>query len=166
MEAVLAQAEAQPPDVALVDIGLPGMSGIGGIRRIKEKWPDTSPVMLTVHDDDERIMEALCAGANGYLLKNTDPVRLLEAIRDPAAGGSPMSREAARTYASRNGCTEPAGRRREPEDGGGDAACEPAHGLLARASHLRIAAGSLTRRSRGQGAAERTAVGARHYAFG
>jgi DNA-binding NarL/FixJ family response regulator len=82
--------------VALIDIGLPGMNGIEGIRRIHERWPAVSPVMLTVYDDDERILEALCAGANGYLLKNTPAVRLLEAIRDSATGGSPMSPEVAR----------------------------------------------------------------------
>jgi DNA-binding NarL/FixJ family response regulator len=96
MEAVLAQGTAEPPHVALVDIGLPGISGIEGIRRIRERWPAVSPVVLTVYDDDERILEALCAGANGYLLKNTAPPRLLEAIRDSASGGSPMSPEVAR----------------------------------------------------------------------
>lgn len=96
MEAALAQMGGAPPHVALVDIGLPGMNGIEGIRRIHERWPDVSPVMLTVYDDDERILEALCAGANGYLLKNTPAVRLLEAVRDSATGGSPMSPEVAR----------------------------------------------------------------------
>jgi DNA-binding NarL/FixJ family response regulator len=96
MEAVLAQGTAEPPHVALVDIGLPGISGIEGIRRIRERWPAVSPVVLTVYDDDGRILEALCAGANGYLLKNTAPPRLLEAIRDSASGGSPMSPEVAR----------------------------------------------------------------------
>jgi DNA-binding NarL/FixJ family response regulator len=96
MEAAIRAMTGQPPDVALCDIGLPGMSGIEGIRRIHEKWPQTSPVMLTVYDDDDRILEALCAGANGYLLKNTPPARLLEAILDSASGGSPMSPEVAR----------------------------------------------------------------------
>jgi DNA-binding NarL/FixJ family response regulator len=96
MEAALAQPGGVSPHVALVDIGLPGMNGIEGIRRIHDRWPSVCPVMLTVYDDDERIMEALCAGANGYLLKNTPPVRLLEAIKDSAAGGSPMSPEVAR----------------------------------------------------------------------
>ncbi len=96
MEAALAQSSAAPPHVALIDIGLPGMNGIEGTRRIRDRWPAVSPLVLTVYDDDERILEALCAGANGYLLKNTPPVRLLEAIRDSAAGGSPMSPEVAR----------------------------------------------------------------------
>ena len=72
------------------------MNGIEGIRRIQAAWPDVSPVILTVYDDDERILEALCAGANGYLLKNTPPVRLLAAIQDSASGGAPMSPEVAR----------------------------------------------------------------------
>ena len=96
MEAALAKPGATPPHVALIDIGLPGINGIEGIRRIRDRWPSVCPVMLTVYDDDHRIMEALCAGANGYLLKNTPPVRLLEAIRDSASGGSPMSPEVAR----------------------------------------------------------------------
>jgi DNA-binding NarL/FixJ family response regulator len=95
MEGALGQS-AEPPHVALVDIGLPGLSGIEGIRRIRERWPLVSPLVLTVYDDDDRILEALCAGANGYLLKNTSPIRLLDAIRESASGGSPMSPEVAR----------------------------------------------------------------------
>jgi DNA-binding NarL/FixJ family response regulator len=96
MEAALSAMNGRAPDVALCDIGLPGMNGIEGIRFIHDRWPQTSPVMLTVYDDDERILEALCAGANGYFLKNTPPVKLLEAIRESAVGGSPMSPEVAR----------------------------------------------------------------------
>ncbi len=96
MEDALGPLTEEPPHVALIDIGLPGMNGIEGIRRIHDRWPSVSSVMLTVYDDDERILEALCAGANGYLLKNTPAVRLLEAIRDTATGGSPMSPEVAR----------------------------------------------------------------------
>jgi DNA-binding NarL/FixJ family response regulator len=84
------------PDVALVDIGLPGMSGIDGIRELKSRCPDVLPLMLTVYQDDDRIFAALCAGACGYLLKNTPPARLLESLRDAAAGGAPMSPEVAR----------------------------------------------------------------------
>src|SRR5499427_1218152 len=84
------------PDVALVDIGLPGMSGIEGIRLLREKYPSTVLVMLTVYEDDERIFEALCAGACGYLLKKTPPARLLEYLKDVTSGGSPMSPEVAR----------------------------------------------------------------------
>jgi DNA-binding NarL/FixJ family response regulator len=82
--------------VALVDIGLPGMSGIQGIPLLKQACPNASILVLTVYDDDARIFEALCAGACGYLLKNTPPARLLEAIREVADGGAPMSPEVAR----------------------------------------------------------------------
>jgi DNA-binding NarL/FixJ family response regulator len=68
--------------VALVDIGLPGMSGIEGLRLLREKYPPTVLVMLTVYEDDERTFEALCGGASGYLLKKTPPARLLEYLKD------------------------------------------------------------------------------------
>jgi DNA-binding NarL/FixJ family response regulator len=84
------------PDVALVDIGLPGMSGIDGIRELKICCPSVLPLMLTVYQDDERIFAALCAGARGYLLKNTPPARLLDSLRDAVAGGAPISPEIAR----------------------------------------------------------------------
>jgi DNA-binding NarL/FixJ family response regulator len=96
MEEALADVGANLPDVALVDIGLPGMSGIEGIQLLKQQYPDLSLVALTVYDDDDRIFEALCAGATGYLLKKTAPARLLESLRDVVAGGSPMSPEVAR----------------------------------------------------------------------
>lgn len=85
-----------PPDVALVDIGLPGISGIEAVRRLKAKYPDLLCLILTVYEDNERIFDALCAGACGYLLKKTPPARLLESIREAASGGSPMSPEIAR----------------------------------------------------------------------
>jgi DNA-binding NarL/FixJ family response regulator len=84
------------PQVVLVDIGLPKMSGIEGIRILREQHPTMNLVVLTIYDDDERIFDALCAGASGYLLKKTPPVRLLESLRDVVAGGSPMSPEIAR----------------------------------------------------------------------
>jgi DNA-binding NarL/FixJ family response regulator len=96
MEEALAQPWAEVPDVALVDIGLPGMSGIEGIRRLRQKYPSMAVIMLTIYDDDERIFEALCAGACGYLLKKTPPAKLLEYLRDATTGGSPMSPEVAR----------------------------------------------------------------------
>jgi len=83
-------------DVALVDIGLPGMSGIEGTRLIRERRPRLPILVLTVYDDDDRIFDALCAGACGYLLKKTPPARLLEGVREAAAGGAPMSPEVAR----------------------------------------------------------------------
>jgi DNA-binding NarL/FixJ family response regulator len=82
-------------DVVLMDIGLPGLSGIEGIRRLKERRPQLLLIALTVYDDDQRIFEALCAGASGYLLKKTPPDRLLEGLRDVAGGGAAMSPEIA-----------------------------------------------------------------------
>jgi DNA-binding NarL/FixJ family response regulator len=96
MEEALARVDRELPDVLLVDIGLPGMSGIEGTRRIKELHPGLAVLMLSVYDDDRRIFDALCAGACGYLLKNTPPARLLESLREVAGGGAPMSPEVAR----------------------------------------------------------------------
>ena len=96
MEDALASMPSHLPDVALVDIGLPGMSGIDGIRLLQERHPKLLLLALTVYDDDDRIFEALCAGACGYLLKKTPPARLLESLSEAVAGGSPMSPEIAR----------------------------------------------------------------------
>ena len=96
MEEALAAVDRDPPDVALVDIGLPGMSGIQGVRLLKERHPALLPLILSVFGDDERIFDALCAGACGYLLKNTPPARLLECIAEAVRGGGPMSPEVAR----------------------------------------------------------------------
>src|SRR4029434_447361 len=71
-------------------IGLPGMSGIEGVAILKERYPDLLILMLTVYDDDERIFDAMCAGASGYLLKKTPPARLLESLREAVNGGAPM----------------------------------------------------------------------------
>jgi len=83
------------PDVLLSDIGLPGMSGIEGVKILKEKYPQMLILMLTVYEDDERIFDALCAGASGYLLKRTQPAKLIENIREAVSGGAPMSPEVA-----------------------------------------------------------------------
>lgn len=93
-----ASASSNPlqPDVILIDIGLPGMSGIEGIRLLKDRHPQLLLLVLTVFDDDTRIFEALCSGASGYLLKKTPPQRLLESLREVVAGGAPMSPEVAR----------------------------------------------------------------------
>jgi DNA-binding NarL/FixJ family response regulator len=96
MEAALAGMGACLPAAVLVDIGLPGMSGIEGIKILRERHPSLLMLVLTIHDDDERIFEALCAGATGYLLKKTPPARLLESLREAVEGGSPMSPEVAR----------------------------------------------------------------------
>ena len=96
MEEALPRIPSELPDVVLVDIGLPGMSGIEGIRILKDASPSLALVVLTVYDDDKHIFDALCAGARGYLLKNTPPVRLLECLKEVIAGGAPMSPEVAR----------------------------------------------------------------------
>lgn len=96
MEDALAKIGASLPDVALVDIGLPGMSGIEGIEILKARFPKVLALALTVYDDDERIFRALCAGACGYLLKKTPPAKLLESLKEVVAGGAPMSPEVAR----------------------------------------------------------------------
>ena len=95
-ERALDALESDAPHVALVDIGLPGISGIEAVRRMKERVPALRALMLTVYEDDERIFDALCAGASGYLLKRTPPERLIEAIRDVNSGGAAMSPEVAR----------------------------------------------------------------------
>jgi DNA-binding NarL/FixJ family response regulator len=92
----ISRAKNEPPDVVLTDIGLPGIDGIEGIRRLKEMYPNLIILVLTIHDDNERIFDALCAGACGYLLKRTPPTKLLENIREAVTGGAPMSPEVAR----------------------------------------------------------------------
>lgn len=96
MEAALARIEDETPDVILTDIGLPGMSGIQGIAILHVKFPEVPILALTVYDNDQQIFAALCAGASGYLLKNTAPARLLESITEASEGGAPMSPEVAR----------------------------------------------------------------------
>ena len=91
METALASVAKDGPDLILTDLGLPGLSGIEGIERLREIFPSTPIVVLTIYDNDDQIFAALCNGASGYLLKNTTPARLLEALHDAANGGSPMS---------------------------------------------------------------------------
>jgi DNA-binding NarL/FixJ family response regulator len=91
METALTRIEKDSPDLILTDLGLPGMSGIEGIERLRAMFPETPILALTIYDNDDQIFNALCNGANGYLLKNTPPARLLEALREAVEGGSPMS---------------------------------------------------------------------------
>lgn len=91
METALARIADNKPDVILTDLGLPGMSGIEGIERLREIFIEIPIIALTVYDNDNNIFNALCNGANGYLLKNTPPARLLEALKEAVEGGSPMS---------------------------------------------------------------------------
>jgi DNA-binding NarL/FixJ family response regulator len=84
-----------PPDVLLLDINLPGMTGSDAVRLFHEQHPGMAILMLTLYDDEERIFESLCNGARGYLLKNTPPAKLLDAIREVRGEGAPLSPEIA-----------------------------------------------------------------------
>ncbi|MFA7419180.1 MAG: response regulator transcription factor [Melioribacteraceae bacterium] len=90
-ESFLAKLPTLTADVVLMDIGLPGMSGIDGIAKAKKMKPDLNILMLTVYEDSQTVFKALCAGACGYLVKKTPPARLLDAIKDANDGGAPMS---------------------------------------------------------------------------
>jgi DNA-binding NarL/FixJ family response regulator len=92
--AALAQDDA--PHLILLDVGLPGMSGLDGIRIIKERVPKTLVVILTVFEDDDKVFQAICAGAAGYLLKTSSVTEITQAVRDALAGGSPMTSRIAR----------------------------------------------------------------------
>ncbi|MFN2440358.1 MAG: response regulator [Chitinophagaceae bacterium] len=84
------------PDIVIIDINLPGINGIECIKEIKNKIPQTQFMMFTVYENDEKVFEALKAGASGYLLKNTGLVQLIEAVKELHSGGSPMSANIAR----------------------------------------------------------------------
>ena len=84
------------PDVLLVDLGLPTMSGIEVIAHLHKFAPHTQTVVLTIHEDNDRIFQAICAGASGYLLKTATPQDILQAIRDVRSGGAPLTKEIAR----------------------------------------------------------------------
>ena len=95
-EEAFAAGEVFESDVVVMDIGLPGMSGIDGVRRIVERSPQVAVVMCTVFEDEDRVFDAICAGAVGYLLKKSTAEEFIRAIRDAAAGGSPMTPSIAR----------------------------------------------------------------------
>lgn len=84
------------PDIVIMDINLPGMNGIECIRQVKDKSPATQFMMFTVYENDEKVFEALKAGASGYLLKNTGLIQLIESLKELHMGGSPMSANIAR----------------------------------------------------------------------
>jgi len=96
MEEALRNIGRDVPDVILSDIGLPGMDGIEGVRLIKQQYPEMTILMLSVYTDNDRIFDALCAGASGYLLKKTPPARIVESLNEALGGGAPMSPEIAR----------------------------------------------------------------------
>lgn len=95
-EEALKQLSDAAPDVVLMDINLPGMSGIECVRRLKSELPDLQIVMLTIYEDSDQIFQSLRAGASGYLLKRTPGAKILESLRDVYAGGSPMNSHIAR----------------------------------------------------------------------
>jgi DNA-binding NarL/FixJ family response regulator len=96
-EALRALVEGTVPDVILVDVELPGLDGIAAVQRIKAISPATRIIMLTVFDDHDKILRAVCAGASGYLLKTSPVEKIVESIRDVYAGGAPMTPRVARS---------------------------------------------------------------------
>lgn len=84
------------PDVVIMDINMPGMNGIDCIAKIKDECPNTQFMIFTIYENDEKIFDALTAGASGYILKKTDPDKIIEAIKELYNGGSPMSTSIAR----------------------------------------------------------------------
>jgi DNA-binding NarL/FixJ family response regulator len=96
MEAALSGMSLSRPDVILTDIGLPGINGVEGTRLLRERFPAVPILALSVYDDDDNVFNAICAGASGYLLKNTAPGRLMESLREVVDGGAPMSPDVAR----------------------------------------------------------------------
>lgn len=94
-------AKQPKPDVILLDLGLPGMSGLEGLRRFKERIPEVEIVVFTVFDDRERVFEAICNGASGYLVKSEPLERIVAAVEEVRRGGSPMSPEIARCVIDR-----------------------------------------------------------------
>lgn len=99
-ESALANIPQKLPDVVLMDLGLPGKSGIEGIQILKKKLPDLDIIVLTIQEDDDSVFDSLRAGASGYLLKNSDPNKILESIKEVLNGGSPMSSAIARKVIS------------------------------------------------------------------
>jgi len=96
VEDALPALDDAPCDVLLLDVQLPGMSGIDGARVVRERFPLTRVLMLTVYEDEEKIFESIRNGACGYLLKKTPPAQIAEAVRQARDGGSPLSPEVAR----------------------------------------------------------------------
>jgi DNA-binding NarL/FixJ family response regulator len=95
-DAFAALGHQPAPRVVLLDVGLPGMSGLDGISRLREKAPSVAVIVLTVFEDEDKIFRAICAGAAGYLLKTAPVEEIVRAIRDALAGGAPMNGRIAR----------------------------------------------------------------------
>lgn len=99
-EKAIKNLEVDKPNVILMDLDLPGMSGIQGIQRIKKIYPEIYIIVITVHEDSEMVFEALCAGASGYITKNANHSRLLDAIDEVQSGGAPMTSKIAKLVVS------------------------------------------------------------------
>jgi DNA-binding NarL/FixJ family response regulator len=95
-ENLLSDIRSSRPDIVLMDIGIPGTDGVEAVRIIRKHFPGLKVVMQTVFEDDDKIFASICAGASGYLLKNTPPARLMESIAEAHEGGAPMSPSIAR----------------------------------------------------------------------
>ncbi len=105
--ATLTENKLPYPDAILIDLGLPGMDGIEGIQRIKEITPSTEILVFTVFDDNERLFDAICAGASGYLLKSSGTRQIPDAIDEILGGGAPMNSRLARRILDRFSKTQP-----------------------------------------------------------
>ncbi len=123
-EVALNGLAADKPDVVLMDINMGGMNGIECVEKLKGQFPDMQILMLTVYEDTEKIFRALAAGANGYLLKRSSPTKLLAAIREVHAGGSPMTSSIARKVVASFQKQKP------PSAGAGESATGEKSGLL------------------------------------
>jgi DNA-binding NarL/FixJ family response regulator len=95
-EKAIKNLEQDDPEIILMDLDLPGISGIEGIQRIKKSHPEIDILVITVHEDSEMVFEALCAGASGYITKKANHAQLLDAIQEVKSGGAPMSTRIAR----------------------------------------------------------------------
>ncbi len=95
VQELLDDIDSNTPDVIIMDIGLPGMNGIEGVREVKKRFPNIDILMHSVYDDEDRVLDAICSGASGYILKNSPPEELLNAIRH-AKTAAPMSASLAR----------------------------------------------------------------------
>jgi DNA-binding NarL/FixJ family response regulator len=108
-ETAARELPAWQPDIVIMDINLPGMNGIECIKKVKNQCPKTQFIMFTIYEDDEKVFEALMAGASGYLLKKTALEKICDSLAELGEGGSPMSTQIARKVINRLRSSEPAG---------------------------------------------------------